>query len=152
MCQQLDVPNAIDAEWVPKVSGDCPLDPEVDVGEDGYPAIFGDIIMSEVAVDEDGYPTIFGDIITAEGKEAMQDDDSLPSMAEGKEAMQDDDSLPSIKPINPNVRARKLEVNAAAKALIEDDVANGVERKDEKRLKRKQPIKKTKNLKATVIQ
>ena len=72
----------------------------------------------------------------AEGKEAMQDDDSLPSMAESKEAMQDDDSLPSIKPMNPNVKARKLEVNAAAKALLEDDLANGVEPTVKKRLKK----------------
>ena len=47
-------------------------------------------------------------------------------MAEGKEAMQDDDSLLSIKPMNPNVRARKLEVNAAAKTLLEDDLAKGI--------------------------
>ena len=70
----------------------------------------------EAMQDDDGLPNM------ADGKEAMQDDDSLPNMAEGKEAMQDDDSLLSIKPINPHVRARKLEVNAAAKALREDDV------------------------------
>ena len=142
------------------------LDPEVVLDEHGWPTLFGDIIMSEVPVDEYGYPTIFGDIIEgmeamqdddslpsmAEGKEAMQDDDSLPSMAEGKEAMQDDDSLPSIKPINPNVRARKLEVNAAAKALLEDDLAKGVAPTVKKRLKSKQPTKKTKNLKAQMIQ
>jgi hypothetical protein len=126
------------------------LDPEVVLDEHGWPTLFGDIIMSEVPVDEYGYPTIFGDII--EGMEAMQDDDSLPSMAEGKEAMQDDDSLPSIKPINPNVRARKLEVNAAAKALLEDDLAKGVAPTVKKRLKSKQPTKKTKNLKAQMIQ
>jgi hypothetical protein len=116
------------------------LDPEVVLNEHGWPTLFGDIIMSEVPVDEYGYPTIFGDIIEGlesmqdddslasmtEGKAAMQDDDSLPSMAEGKDAMQDDDSLPSIKPINPNVRARKLEVNAAAKTLLEDDLAKGI--------------------------
>jgi len=142
------------------------LDPEVVLDEHGWPTLFGDIIMSEVHVDEYGYPTIFGDIIEgmeamqdddslpsmAEGKEAMQDDDSLPSMAEGKEAMQDDDSLPSIKPINPNVRARKLEVNAAAKALLEDDLAKGVAPTVKKRLKSKQPTKKTKNLKTQMIQ
>ena len=115
MSQQLDVPDAIDAEvgdcsLDPEVSGDCPLDPEVGVDEDGYPTIFGDILMSEAAVDEDGYPTIFVDIIKAEGKESMQDDDSFPS----------------IKPINPNGRARKLEVNAAAQALLEEGLANGV--------------------------
>ena len=126
------------------------LDPEVVLDEHGWPTLFGDIIMSEVPVDEYGYPTIFGDII--EGMEAMQDDDSLPSMAEGKEAMQDDDSLPSIKPINPNVRARKLEVNAAAKALLEDDLAKGVAPTVKKRLKSKQPTKKTKNLKTQMIQ
>ena len=106
--------------------------------------------MSEVPVDEYGYPTIFGDIM--KGMEAMQDDGSLPSMVEGKEAMQGDDSLPSIKPINLNVGARKLEVNAAAKALLEDHVANGVARQVKKGLKRKQPTKKTKNLKAKMIQ
>ena len=140
------------------------LDPEVGADEHGWPTLFGDIIMSEVPVDEYGYPTIFGDIIKgmeamqdddslpsmAEGKEAMQDDDSLPSMAEGKEAMPDDDSLPSIKPINPNVRARKLEVNAAAKALEEEDLANGVAPTVKKRLKRKQPAK-TKTLRAKMI-
>jgi hypothetical protein len=77
MSQQLDVPDAIDAEV-----GDCSLDPEVGVDEDGYPTIVGDIIMSEAAVDEDGYPTIFVDIIMAEGKEAMQDDDSFPALSQ----------------------------------------------------------------------
>ena len=142
------------------------LDPEVVLDEHGWPTLFGDIIMSEVPVDEYGYPTIFGDIIEGmeamqdddslpsmtEGKEAKQDDDSLPSMAEGKEAMHDDDSLPSIKPINPNVRARKLAVNAAAKALLEDDLAKGVAPTVKKRLKSKQPTKKTKNLKTQMIQ
>ena len=142
------------------------LDPEVVLDEHGWPTLFGDIIMSEVPVDEYGYPTIFGDIIEgmesmqdddslasmAEGKAAMQDDDSLPSMAEGKEAMQDDDSLPSIKPIKPNVRARKIEVNAAAKALLEDDLAKGVAPTVKKQLKSKQPTKKTTNLKTQMIQ
>ena len=126
------------------------LDPENGVDEHGWPTLFGDIIMSEVFVDEYGYPTIFGDII--EGMEAMQDDDSLPSMVEGKEAMQDDDSLPSIKPIDPNVRARKLAVNAAAKALQEDDLANGVAPTVKKGLKSKQPTKKRQNLKPKMIQ
>ena len=140
MSQQLDVPDAIDAEvgdcsLDPEVSGDCPLDPEVGVDEDGYPTIFGDIIMSEAAVDEDGYPTIFVDII----------------MAEGKEAMQDDDRFPSIKPINPNVRARKLEVNAAAQALLEEGLANGVAPPVKKRLKSKQTTK-SKTLKSRMIE
>ena len=103
------VPDAIAAEGIPQVSGDCHHDQEISVDENGYPTIFGSILSAEVAVDEDGYPIFFGAII-----------------AGGNEAMQDDDSLPSIKPINPNGRARKLEVNAAAKALQEDDVANGV--------------------------
>ena len=142
------------------------LDPEVVLDEHGWPTLFGAIIMSEVSVDEYGYPTIFGDIIEgmeamqdddslpsmAEGKEAKQDDDSLASMAEVKEAMHDDDSLPSIKPINPNVRARKLAVNAAAKALLEDDLAKGVAPTVKKILKSKQPTKKTKNLKTQMIQ
>ena len=142
------------------------LDPEVVLDEHGWPTLFGAIIMSEVSVDEYGYPTIFGDIIEgmeamqdddslpsmAEGKEAKQDDDSLASMAEVKEAMHDDDSLPSIKPINPNVRARKLAVNAAAKALLEDDLAKGVAPTVKNKLKSKQPTKKTKNLKTQMIQ
>ena len=86
-----DVPDAIDAEGVPKVSGDCPLDPEV-------------------AVDKNGCATIFGDTL----------------MGEGKEAMQEDDSLQSIRPINPNGRARKLQVQGVAKARLEEDLANGV--------------------------
>ena len=130
MSQQLDVPDAIDAEV-----GDCSLDPEVGVDEDGYPTIFDDILMSEAAVDEDGYPTIFVDII----------------MAEGKEAMQDDDSFPSIKPININVRARKLEVNAAAQALLEEGLANGVAPPVKKRLKSKQTTK-SKTLKSRMIE
>ena len=60
--------------------------------------------------------------------------------------------MPSIKPINPNVRARKLAVNAAAKALLEDDLAKGVAPTVKKRLKSKQPTKKTKNLKTQMIQ
>ena len=139
-----DVPDAIDAEGVPKVSGDCPLDPEVAVDENGYPTIVGDIIKGKGAMqDDDNLPSM---------AEAMQDDDSLPSMAEGNEAMHDDDSVLSIKPINPNVRSRKLEVNAAAKALLEDELANGVARTVRKRLRSKQPTKKTKSLKAKMIQ
>ena len=130
-----DVPDAIDAEGVPKVSGDCPLDPEVAVDKDGYPTIFGDIIMGEVAVDDNGYPTIFGDIL----------------MGEGKEAMQEDDSLPSIRPINPNGRARKLQVQGVAKARLEEDLANGVAPTVKKRLKSKQQVK-TQSLKAKMIQ
>ena len=103
--------------------------------------------MSEGHLDGYGYPCIFGDIL--KGMEAQQDDDS---MAEGKdEPSQYDDSLPSIKPINPNVRARKLEVNAAAKALLEDDLANGVARDPQKRVRGKQPPQKTINFKAKVV-
>ena len=85
--------------------------------------------------DDDSLPSM------AEGKAAMQDDDSLPSIAEGKEAMRDDDSLPSIRQINPNVRARKLEVDETAKALLEDDLANGVARQDKKRFKRNSQVR-----------
>jgi hypothetical protein len=91
--------------------------------------------MSEAAVDEDGYPTIFVDII----------------MAEGKEAMRDDDSFPNIKPINPNVRARKLEVNAAAQALLEEGLANGVAPPVKKQLKSKQTTK-PKTLKSRMME
>ena len=128
------VPDAIAAEGVPQVSGDCHHDQEISVDENGYPTIFGSILSAEVAVDEDGYPIIFGAII-----------------AGGNEAMQDDDSLPSIKPINPNGRARKLEVNAAAKALQEDDVANGVAPPVKKKMKGKQSSK-AQTLKAKMIQ
>ena len=137
VCQQWDVPDAMDDEGVPKVSGDGPLDPEVGVDEDGYPTIFGDIMMSEVALDEDGFPTIFSHIIMGESKEC--------------EDVQDDEMLPDIRPINPNVRARKLEVNAAAKAMLEEDLANGVAPTVKKRLKSKQSTK-AKTVKAKMIQ
>ena len=96
--------------------------------------IFSDINMAGVAVDDDGYPTIFGDLI--EGMQAVQEDEvatagaTASGSAAGAAAAAAagavaaavvaaagaaEDNLPSIRPINPNVRARKLQVNAVAK-------------------------------------
>ena len=114
------------------MDADCKLDPDIAVDECGYPTIFGSILMSQVAVDEDGYPTIFGSILKGDGEFEGVNVDS----------MECDEGLPSIQPINPNVRARKLEVNGVAKAKLEEDVANGVAPPVKKRLKSKQAPKK----------
>ena len=103
------------------------------------PTIFGSILMSQVAVDEDGYPTIFVSILSGEVEGVDVD------------SMECDEGLPNIQPINPNVRARKLEVNDVAKAKKREDLANGVAPPNKKRSKGKQAIKK-KTLKATMIQ
>jgi hypothetical protein len=87
--------------------------------------------MAGVAVDDDGYPTIFGDLI--EGMQALQEDEVASGSAAGAAAAAAagavaaavvaaagaaEDNLPSIRPINPNVRARKLQVNAVAKKWL----------------------------------
>ena len=105
------------------------------------PTIFGSILKSQVAVDEDGWPTIFESILNGDGEFEGVNVDS----------MECDEGLPSIQPINPNVRARKLEVNGVAKAKLEEDVANGVAPPIKKRLKSKQAVKKQ-TLKAKMIQ
>ena len=92
-------------------------------------------------MDENGWPTIFGSIINGDGEFDGVNVDS----------MECDQGLPSLQPINPNVRARKLEVIAAAKAKLEQDVANGVAPPIKKSLKTKQPAQK-KCLKAKMIQ
>ena len=119
--------SANDGGDVSNVDADCKLDPDIAVDECGFPTIFGSILMNQVAVDEDGWPTIFGSILNGDGEfEGMNVD-----------SMENDEEWPSIQPINPNVRARKLEVNAAAKAKLEKDVANGVAPPIKKRLKTK---------------
>ena len=126
---QMNVPNAMDAD----ASDIIALD------ENGWPKIFGDIITEAVSLDANGWPTIFGDII-------MQADD-LPDGDGG-------DDLPEIGAwcaINPNVRSRKLEVNATAQALQEEQKANGVAPTKKKRLQGKQSTK-TKSLKARMIE
>ena len=50
--------------------------------------------------------------------------------------------MPDIQAINPNVRARKVEVNGIAKAKQEEDAANGAASPIRKRMKTKQTIKK----------
>ena len=136
-----DVQSANDGGDVSNVDADCKLDPDIAVDECGFPTIFGSILMSQVAVDEDGWPTIFGSILNGDGEFEGVNVDS----------MECDQGLPSIQPINPNVRARKLEVHAAAKAKLEKDVANGVAPPIKKRLTTKQPAQK-KCLKAKMIQ
>ena len=84
----------------------------------------GKCLDPELVLDEHGWSTLFGDIL--QGLQAMQDDNSSPSMVAGNEVVLGDYSLPTIKPINPNVKARKLEVTAAAKASLEDDLENGI--------------------------
>ena len=76
-------------------------------------------------MDEDGYPTIFGSILKGDGEVEGVHVDS----------MECDEALPSIQPLNPNVRARKLEVNGVAKAKQDEDVAKGVAPPIKKRLK-----------------
>ena len=136
-----DVQSANDGGDVSNVDADCKLDPDIAVDECGFPTIFGSILMSQVAVDEDGWPTIFGSILNGDGEFEGVNVDS----------MECDQGLPSIQRINPNVRSRKLEVIAAAKAKLEKDVANGVAPPIKKRLKTKQPAQK-KCLKAKMIQ
>ena len=107
------------------------LDQEIDLDDQGWPTFFSDINMAGVAVDDDGYPTIFGDLI--EGMQALQEDEVASGSAAGAAAAAAagavaaavvaaagaaDDNLPSIRPINPNVRARKLQVNAVAKKWL----------------------------------
>jgi hypothetical protein len=90
-----------------------------------------DINMAAVAVDDEGYPTIFGELI--EGMQALQEDEVASGSAAGAAAAAAagavapsvvaaagaaEDTLPDIRPINPNVRARKLQVNAAAKKWL----------------------------------
>ena len=136
-----DVQSANDGGDVSNVDADCKLDPDIAVDECGYPTTFRSILMNQVAVDEDGYPTIFGSILKGDGEFEGVNVDS----------MECDEGLPSIQPINPNVRARKLEVNGIAKAKLEQDVANGVAPPIKKRLKGKQAVK-SKTLKAKMIQ
>ena len=136
-----DVQSANDGGDVSNVDADCKLDPDIAVDECGYPTLFGSILMSQVAVDEDGYPTIFGSILKGDGEVEGVHVDS----------MECDEALPSIQPTNPNVRARKLEVNGVAKAKQDEDVAKGVAPPIKKRLKRKQAVKK-KSLKAKMIE
>ena len=83
-------------------------------------------------MDEDGYQTIFGSIPKGDGEFEDVNVDS----------MECDEGVLSIQPINPNVRARKLEVNGVAKAKLEEDVANGVAPPTKKRLKSKEAVKK----------
>ena len=121
-----------------------------------------DINMAGVAVDDEGYPTIFGELI--EGMQALQEDEVASGSAAGAAAAAAagavapsvvaaagaaEDTLPDIRPINPNVRARKLQVNAAAKQMVADNAAQGIAPTKHKKLKNKQP-KKT-NLKAQKI-
>ena len=137
-----DVQSANDG---PNVDVDCKLDTEVDVDECGYPTIFGSILMNQIALDKDGFPTIFGSILKG-------GDESGGVVVEMEDAaMECDEDLPGIKPINPNVRARKLEVNGVAKARHEDDLAAGIAPAVKKRLNSKQPVK-TKTLKARMLQ
>ena len=136
-----DVQSANDGGDVSNVDADCKLDPDIAVDECGYPTLFGSILMSQVAVDEDGYPTIFGSILKGDGEVEGVHVDS----------MECDEALPSIQPINPNVRARKLEVNGVAKAKQDEDVAKGVAPPIKKRMKSKQAVKKQ-SLKAQMIQ
>lgn len=89
----------------------------------------------EVDVDEEGFPTSVGNILR---------DQSNP--LDGPAA-----DLPAIMPTNPNVRARKLEVNGVAKAKQQHDLANGLEPTTKKRLHRKQPAKKG-TLKSMMLQ
>jgi precorrin-4 methylase len=107
----------------------------VAVDDEGYPTIFGELIegmqaLQEdgVAVDDEGYPTIFGELL--EGMQALQEDEVASGSAAGAAAAAAaagavapsvvaaagaaEDTLPNIRPINPNVRARKLQVNAVA--------------------------------------
>ena len=135
-----DVQSANDGGDVSNVDADCKLDPDIAVDECGYPTIIGSILMSQVAVDEDGYPTIFGSIFKGDGEFEDVNVDS----------MECDEGLPYIQPINPNVRARKLEVNGVATAKVEEDVANGVAPPIKKAVKKKTLEKKT--LKAKMIQ
>jgi hypothetical protein len=120
----------------PEVMGTCSsmkkgLDQEIDLDDQGWPTFFSDITMAGVAVDDDGYPTIFGDLI--EGMQALQEDEVASGSAAGAAAAAAagavaaavvaaagaaEDNLPSIRPINPNVRARKLQVNAVAKKWL----------------------------------
>ena len=137
-----DVQSANDG---PNVDVDCKLDTEVDEDEWGYPTIFGSILMNQIALDKDGFPTIFGSILKG-------GDESGGVVVEMEDAaMECDEDLPGIKPINPNVRARKLEVKGVAKAKQDEDVAKGVAPPIKKRLKRKQAVKK-KSLKAKMIE
>ena len=135
-----DVQSANDGGDVSNVDADCKLDPDIAVDECGYPTIFGSILMSQVAVGEDRYPTIFGSILKGDGELEDVNVDS----------MECDEGLPCIQPINPNVRARKLEVNGVAKAKVEEDVANGVAPPIKKAVKKK--TLKKKPLKANMIQ
>ena len=135
-----DVQSANDGGDVSNVDADCKLDPAIAVDECGYPTIFDSILMSQVAVDEDGYPTIFGSILKGDGEFEDVNVDS----------MECDEDLLSIQPINPNVRARKLEVNGVPKAKAEEDVANGVAPPIKKNMNSKQAVK-NKTLKAKMI-
>jgi hypothetical protein len=163
----------------PEVMGTCSsmkkgLDQDINmagvaVDDEGYPTIFGELIegmqaLQEdgVAVDDEGYPTIFGELL--EGMQALQEDEVASGSAAGAAAAAAagavapsvvaaagaaEDTLPDIRPINPNVRARKLQVNAAAKQMVADNAAQGIAPTKHKKLKNKQP-KKT-NLKAQKI-
>ena len=108
-----DVQSANDGGDVSNVDADCNFDPDIDVDGYGYPTIFGSILMSQVAVDEDGYPTIFGSILTGDDEFALPNIQAEPDI----QAMECDEDLPDIQAINPNVRARKVEVNGVAKAM-----------------------------------
>ena len=137
---------------------DCHLH-EVDFDTEGFPAIFGSILAEAKgsALDKEGFPTIFGSIM-AEAKQAKAETKEDITVAEAKEAMAeskediavDDDNLPNIKPINPNVRSRKLQVTALAKALAKDGLAKGVAPTSKRRLKPKKASK-ANSLKATMI-
>jgi hypothetical protein len=111
----------------------------VAVDDEGYPTIFGELIegmqaLQEdgVAVDDEGYPTIFGELL--EGMQALQEEEVASGSAAGAAAAAAagavapsvvaaagaaEDTLPDIRPINPNVRARKLQVNAAAQKWLQ---------------------------------
>ena len=122
-----------------------------DYGKYGYPAI-------EIEIDEDGFPAIFAQIINdyqtdvVGGKNGTESAavsadtnaaaagsaDTNAAAAAAAAAVADVDAdLPPIQPINPNVRSRKLEVQGVAQAIIEEELENGLTPAPKKRLNQK---------------
>ena len=83
---------------------------------DGVPAADSSVDDASVgvSVDDQGWPTIFGNFLHVDAKEEP---------TKQHERHHDNEHMPAIRPINPNVRARKLHNNGVAKARQ----ASGVE-------------------------
>ena len=68
------------------------LHDDIELDEDGYPIIFKQYLNANIEADDDGFPTIVGQSIELDPERAKANEEQLPQ----------------IRPINPNVRARKL--------------------------------------------